>query len=201
MEPTMLVGDWLFVNKIRFGPHIPFTNFSLPGYAQPKRGDIAVFESPPQDESIRITPDEYANAPQAIFTWQHQIEIQGTRFGAPVVNPTLHEWGPLVVPSGHYFMKGDNRDDSVDSRFLGIASRRNYGLFPYAFTYLSNPFSAAPQAGLMTHSPTLTPNFRQALVASYQFTSTMSAPVQTSQRTSSSDYRALFTPNAIGSSL
>src|SRR4051812_10113264 len=58
MEPTLLVGDWLFVNKLRYGPHIPFTEYSLPGYARPKRGDVAVFVSPPQDPSIRITPDE-----------------------------------------------------------------------------------------------------------------------------------------------
>src|SRR5215475_5639514 len=58
MEPTLLVGDWLFVNKLRFGPHIPFTSHSLPGYASPKRGDIAVFVSPPQDPSIRIAPNE-----------------------------------------------------------------------------------------------------------------------------------------------
>ena len=43
MEPTLFVGDWLFVNKLRFGPHIPFTNHSLPGYATPKRGDVTVF--------------------------------------------------------------------------------------------------------------------------------------------------------------
>src|SRR5215471_4434143 len=42
MEPTLLVGDWLFVNKLRFGPHIPFTSRSLPGYASPKRGDVTV---------------------------------------------------------------------------------------------------------------------------------------------------------------
>src|SRR6185312_5248116 len=58
MEPTLLVGDWLFVNKLRLGPQIPFTNYSLPGYASPKRGDVVVFTSPPQDPSIRITPDE-----------------------------------------------------------------------------------------------------------------------------------------------
>jgi hypothetical protein len=56
MEPTLLVGDWLFVNKLRFGPHIPFTNYLLPGYADPKRDDVTVFVSPPQDESIRISP-------------------------------------------------------------------------------------------------------------------------------------------------
>src|SRR5205814_8855861 len=58
MEPTLLVGDWLFVNKLRFGPHIPFTNLSLPGYASPRRGDVTVFVSPPQDPSIRISPDQ-----------------------------------------------------------------------------------------------------------------------------------------------
>src|ERR1051326_3451080 len=54
MEPTLLVGDWLFVNKLRFGPHIPFTHLSLPGYAEPARGDVVVFVSPPQDVTIRI---------------------------------------------------------------------------------------------------------------------------------------------------
>src|SRR6185503_1628539 len=58
MEPTLLVGDWLFVNKLRFGPHVPFTHRVLPGYAEPKRGDVVVFVSPPQDPSIRISPDE-----------------------------------------------------------------------------------------------------------------------------------------------
>src|SRR5215475_3710218 len=58
MEPTLLVGDWLFVNKLRYGPHIPFTHVSLPGYATPKRGDVAVFISPPQDVTIRISPDD-----------------------------------------------------------------------------------------------------------------------------------------------
>src|SRR4029079_9108409 len=58
MEPTLLVGDWLFVNKLRFGPHVPFTNYSLPGYATPKRGDVTVFVSPPQDIEIRISPEQ-----------------------------------------------------------------------------------------------------------------------------------------------
>src|ERR1051326_5364922 len=58
MEPTLLVGDWLFVNKLRLGPHVPFTSYWLPGDASPTRGDVVVFTPPPQDASIRITPDE-----------------------------------------------------------------------------------------------------------------------------------------------
>ena len=40
MIPTLLIGDWLFVNKLVYGPHVPFTGFNLPGYAEPARGDV-----------------------------------------------------------------------------------------------------------------------------------------------------------------
>jgi signal peptidase I len=185
MEPTLLVGDWLFVNKLRFGPHIPFTSLSLPGYASPKRGDVVVFISPPQDETIRMSPDEItptlvkrivgvdgdtllmrrgqltvngvvvtspnpfvladsvADQPQTIFAWQHRIEIHGSRFGPPVPAPSLHEWGPLVVPSGTFFMMGDNRDNSVDSRYYGPVPRANLRGTPM-FVY----YSYDPERGL-----------------------------------------------------
>ena len=50
MIPTLLIGDWLFVNKLAYGPNIPFTNINLPGYAEPKRGDVIVFKSPDQSD-------------------------------------------------------------------------------------------------------------------------------------------------------
>jgi signal peptidase I len=181
MEPTLLVGDWLFVNKLRFGPHIPFTNHSLPGYASPERGDVTVFISPPQVEPIRISPDQVtptlvkrivgvagdtllmrhgqltvngsvvpspnsfvlpdavADEPQAIFAWQHQIEIRGSRFGPPVPAPSLHEWGPVIVPTGTFFMMGDNRDDSVDSRYYGPVPRANLRGTPMFVYYSYDP--------------------------------------------------------------
>ena len=48
MIPTLLVGDWLFVNKLAYGPNVPFTDINLPGYSDPKRGDVVVFKSPNQ---------------------------------------------------------------------------------------------------------------------------------------------------------
>jgi signal peptidase I len=181
MEPTLLVGDWLFVNKLRFGPHIPFASHSLPGYASPERGDVVVFISPPQEMAIRISPEEItptlvkrivavagdtllmrhgqmmvngavapsrnafvlpdsvADEPQALFAWQHQIEIRGSRFGPPVPAPSLHEWGPLVVPPGTYFMMGDNRDNSVDSRYYGPVPRENLLGTPMFVYYSYDP--------------------------------------------------------------
>ena len=48
MEPTLLVGDFLFVDEVSYGAHIPFTHLKLPGFTSPKRGSIVVYESPPQ---------------------------------------------------------------------------------------------------------------------------------------------------------
>src|SRR5215216_1652325 len=141
MEPTLQVGDWLFVNKLRLGPHIPFTHWALPGYAEPRRNDIVIFVSPPQDPAIRISPSEVtpmlvkriagmpgdtlfmrhgslfvngnlipprngeptalgaiADQPDPLFAWQHRIEAANSRFGAPEASPSLHSWGPLVIP-------------------------------------------------------------------------------------------------------
>jgi signal peptidase I len=179
MEPTLQVGDWLFVNNLRLGPHIPFTNRWLPGYAHPQRNDVVVFVSPPQNPAIRmspaditpmlvkrivgvpgdtlfmrhgglfvngvlaprrnsesVTPDSLADQPQELFAWQHGLEVQGSRFGSPEVAPSLHEWGPLVVPPATFFMMGDNRDNSVDSRYYGPVPRANLRGTPM-FVYYS----------------------------------------------------------------
>ena len=173
MEPTLLVGDWLFVNKFIYGPTFPFTNHPIrvriPGtpvrfYRDPRRGDIVVFQSPPQiDQPEDPTPTlvkrligmpgdtiymrnalVYINGmPQRqgygitsvkpagtedytpLFDWQHRVELKGSRFGAPPARPTHDDWGPLLIPAGHYMMLGDNRYNSKDSRYWGFVPRNN----------------------------------------------------------------------------
>jgi signal peptidase I len=179
MIPTLLVGDWLFVNKLAYGPTIPFTNSHLPGYADPKRQDVVVFESPYQaDNAPDFTPTLvkrligapgdtlymrdgvlYLNGiaqrqgfaatnpkldPNSIdqdFDWQHKAEIKGSRFGPPPAQPTHDNWGPLVVSPDHYFMMGDNRYCSKDSRYWGLVPRANVRgrpMFVY-YSYVPGP--------------------------------------------------------------
>jgi signal peptidase I len=57
MIPTLLVGDWLFVNKAIFGAHVPFSNASLPAYREPRRGDVVVFVSPFQADEDSLGHD------------------------------------------------------------------------------------------------------------------------------------------------
>jgi signal peptidase I len=186
MIPSMLVGDWLFVNKLRFGPHIPFTNVNLPGYAEPARYDIAVFISPPQvDQPWDPTPTLvkrivgmpgdtlhmrdarlYVNGIEQrqgygassepgdpnevspLFDWQKQVALSSSRFGAAPVQPTHDNWGPLVVPPSHYFMMGDNRYNSKDSRYWGVVPRENIRGRPLFVYYSWDPDSPRPLPGL-----------------------------------------------------
>jgi signal peptidase I len=171
MIPTLLVGDWLFVNRAIYGPHIPFTNTHLPSFREPKRGDVVVFVSPYQPDEAqrgndptptlvkrmvgepgdtlymregvlyvngiaqrqgfgaqarpRPTSSSQPDDTDPLMTWQHRIEVSGTRFGAPPVQPAHDNWGPLLIPPHSYFMMGDNRYDSKDSRYWGVVPREN----------------------------------------------------------------------------
>lgn len=175
MVPTLLIGDWLFVNKLRYGPHVPFTDWNLPGYAEPQRGDVAVFKSPnqidqPEDPTptlvkrVQGIPGDtlhmrdgmlYVNGEQRslpfhvdtlsdpnetspLFAWQAQYALTESRFGAAPAQPTLDNWGPLVVPPEHFFMMGDSRYASKDSRFWGLVPRKNFRGRPLFIYYTYN---------------------------------------------------------------
>ena len=178
MIPTLLVGDWLFVNKAVYGATIPFTNVHLPAFSEPKRGEVVVFKSPtqidqPEDPNPTLVkrlvgmpgdtlmmrggmlfvngvaqrqgfgivsrPGPNTSQPDEthpLFEWQHAIELRQSRFGNAPAVPTHDNWGPLVIPGRSFFMMGDARYDSKDSRYWGVVPRDNIRGRP-SFVYYS----------------------------------------------------------------
>lgn len=148
MEDTLLVGDMLVVNRAAIGSRIPGTGIRIPGYSEPHRGDILVFD-PPHEEELKLikrlvgmpgdtlemrqrtlylngvpqqepyvvhssTPDEY----HPWMEWQRNHLAPGVDPSAYA--PTRDNWGPIVIPPDRYFMLGDNREQSLDSRYWGL---------------------------------------------------------------------------------
>jgi signal peptidase I len=89
--------------------------------------------------SAFLLADSIADQPMALLDWQHSLEVRGTRFGTPVAAPSTHEWGPLIMPNGTYFMIGDNRDSSVDSPYYGPVARDRIRGAPMFVYYSYDP--------------------------------------------------------------
>ncbi len=150
MERTLLAGDFLFVNKAVYGAQIPGTHARLPGFESPHRGDVIVFAYPKNPELNyvkrvigapgdtvemrsgdvrvngrrlreayvqRVDPGRDVYDPE--FNWQRDYLVAGAS-AARDYHPTRDNWGPLRVPASKYFVLGDNRDNSADSRYWGF---------------------------------------------------------------------------------
>ena len=124
MEPTLLVGDHILVNKFIYGIKVPFINKNIIPISQPKRGDIAVFIYP-LDRKKDFIKRVIGLPGEQIKIINNKIFINGEPYDDPygVYERNVRReqnLGPFIVPEHSIFMMGDNRDHSYDSRYWGF---------------------------------------------------------------------------------
>jgi signal peptidase I len=152
MKPTIQEGDRVVVNKLAYDLKVPFTTIPIFKWGDPKRGDIVVLFSPvdgtrlvkrvvavPGDqvelrenqlfingqlaEQHPIAVEELADYGKAYVMAENLLGHEHQMMVTPEI-PAVRSWGPETVPAGKYFVLGDNRDNSNDSRFIGTIERR-----------------------------------------------------------------------------
>ena len=140
MEDTLLVGDYLLANKFIYGVpvDVPLTSislFRLPALREPQPGDIVIFRSP-QDEGRDLIKRCVAVGGQKVEIVNKVLYVDGQRQQDPpqtkyterrllsAARSARDNFGPYIVPDGHFFMMGDNRDNSLDSRYFRAVPKR-----------------------------------------------------------------------------
>jgi signal peptidase I len=134
MMDTLLIGDYILVNKFLFGAEIPLADVHLPGLRDPQRGDVVVFKYP-NDETRDFIKRIIAIGGDTIQVRDNRVILNGQPLEEPYVRPGSltgspsgqcsygYACEPLKVPAGSYFVMGDNRDNSQDSRYWGFVRR------------------------------------------------------------------------------
>jgi signal peptidase I len=135
MVPTLLVGDQLVVNKFIYGIKIPYFRNTILSITDPQRGDIVVFIYP-QDRSLDFIKRVIGTGGDKIEIKDKKIFINGKVFTDnigiysdkmiyPASLQPRDNFGPVTVPKGSLFVMGDNRDESMDSRFWGFVDLKD----------------------------------------------------------------------------
>lgn len=133
MEDTLLIGDHLLVSKFIYGTKVPFSDGRILKFRDPKRGDVIVFEYP-EDPSKDFIKRVVGTPGDVIEGKEKKVYVNGKLYENPheihkeqeiipkEMNPR-DTFGPITVPPDSYFVMGDNRDRSYDSRFWKFVKR------------------------------------------------------------------------------
>lgn len=164
MERTLLIGDFLFVNKALYGAEVPVLHRRLPGFREPDRLDVVIFASV-EDPALTVVKRIVGVGGDTLAMRDNVLYLNGARLDEPYVErrapaydpsdprmrtwqlahyagprperyrPTLKNWGPIVVPPDSFFVMGDNRDESYDSRYWGFLGRDRIRGAPFLVYY------------------------------------------------------------------
>ncbi len=151
MVPTLKVGDFILVSKWTYGIRLPVLRTKLLDVGSPQRGDVLVFFPPHEDryfikrlvglpgdevrvingvvyingdEMVQSAVTEEPDAPRSMVMSENLAGVEHRLQRRTVATRLSHNFS-AVVPEGHYFMMGDNRDNSNDSRFWGMVPEQN----------------------------------------------------------------------------
>ncbi|HWR83586.1 MAG TPA: signal peptidase I [Candidatus Deferrimicrobium sp.] len=176
MEDTLLVGDFLLANKFLYGARLPVVGWQLPAIREPKAGDVVIFVYPVDrvtkyikrcvavhGDTVEVRNKElYVNG-RPFANPEHSKFMDTTRNGRQVIQPrrpggvdSRDNFGPYVVPRNGYFMMGDNRDNSYDSRYWG-AVPKDYILGEAMLVHWSWDDSAHPSPEVSISDPLSVP--------------------------------------------
>jgi signal peptidase I len=143
MEDTLLVGDFLLANKFVYGARLPLVGWRLPAVKEPQPGDVVIFIYP-VDGVTKYIKRCVAGSGDTVLIKDKVVYVNGKRFPNPeyskfidtarngdqIIQPrhpggvdSRDNFGPYVVPRNCYFMMGDNRDNSYDSRYWGAVHK------------------------------------------------------------------------------
>lgn len=141
MKNSLLIGDHLFVNKFIYGISLPFSDKKFLRISKIQRGAVVVFVAPPQalppeerqagkhkdfiKRCVGIPGDKiYVKDKKLYVNDRLQEEAYVIHNDSFILNNNRDNFGPIVVPFQHYFMMGDNRDESFDSRYWGALEEK-----------------------------------------------------------------------------
>lgn len=146
MQPTIVEGDRLFVNKMAYDLRVPFTHISLYKVSDPVRGDIVIFDSKVSDKRlvkrvVGVPGDTVELKDNQLMINGEQLDYQTTGSTGATIDKlenllgvehyirvskeasALSGFQPVKVPNNYYLVLGDNRDNSADSRVIGFVPR------------------------------------------------------------------------------
>ena len=134
MKPTLQIGDHILVNKFIYGVKIPYIGKTIIPYKNPDHGDIIVFRYPEDPDKdfikrvIGVPGDIIKIKNKKVFVNNVPISHDSGVHSDPRILPAQinqrDNFGPVTVPANSYFVMGDNRDNSYDSRFWGFVGQR-----------------------------------------------------------------------------